>query len=209
MANVSQVKSKTFAANGADTTAICANQTNSGSGSMTLTDTGAAGVLVPGNLGTTVTIVSTASDSNTGITFDVTGMGVDGSEVSQTGITGPAGTSTVTTTTVFVSVTSITHSGTCTNVSCGITASTTGTGVVTAGRTRIRGMHIKPSGTAGLIDFKNTSSSGTKLLEIGVHTDQTPVDPYIPDDGVLFSAGAFINLGSTDLATNITVFYDG
>ena len=52
-------------------------------------------------------------------------------------------------------------------------------------------------------------SSGNKLLEIGVHTDQTPVDPYIPDDGVLFSAGAFINLGSTDLATNISVFYDG
>jgi len=209
MGNVSHVKSKTFAASGANTTAICANQTNSGSGSMTLTDTGAAGVLVPGNLGTTVTIISTASDSNSGITFDVTGMGVDGSEVSQTGITGPGGTSTVTTSTVFVSVTSITHSGTCTNVSCGITATTTGTGVVTPGRTRIRGMHIKPSGTAGLIDFKNTSSSGTKLLEIGVHTDQTPVDPYIPDDGVLFSAGAFINLGSTDLATNISVFYDG
>ena len=207
MANVSQVKAKTFAASGANTTAICANQTNSGSGSMNLTNTD--GVLVPGNLGTTVTIISTASDSNSGITFDVTGMGVDGSEVSQTGITGPAGTSTVTTTTVFVSVTSITHSGTCTNVSCGITATTTGTGVVFAGRTRIRGMHIKPSGTAGLIDFKNTSSSGTKLLEIGVHTDQTPVDPYIPDDGVLFDAGAFINLGSTDLASNITVFYDG
>ena len=207
MANVSQVKAKTFAASGANTTAICANQTNSGSGSMNLTNTD--GVLVPGNLGTTVTIISTASDSNSGITFDVTGVGVDGSAVSQTGITGPAGTSTVTTTTVFTEVTSITHSGTCTNVSCGITATTTGTGVVFAGRTRIRGMHIKPSGTAGLIDFKNTSSSGTKLLEIGVHTDQTPVDPYIPDDGVLFSAGAFINLGSTDLATNITVFYDG
>ena len=207
MANVSQVKAKTFAASGANTTAICANQTNSGSGSMNLTNTD--GVLVPGNLGTTVTIISTASDSNSGITFDVTGVGVDGSAVSQTGITGPAGTSTVTTTTVFTEVTSITHSGTCTNVSCGITATTTGTGVVFAGRTRIRGMHIKPSGTAGLIDFKNTSSSGTKLLEIGVHTDQTPVDPYIPDDGVLFDAGAFINLGSTDLASNITVFYDG
>ena len=207
MANVSQVKAKTFAASGANTTAICANQTNSGSGSINLTNTD--GVLVPGNLGTTVTIISTASDSNSGITFDVTGVGVDGSAVSQTGITGPAGTSTVTTTTVFTEVTSITHSGTCTNVSCGITATTTGTGVVFAGRTRIRGMHIKPSGTAGLIDFKNTSSSGTKLLEIGVHTDQTPVDPYIPDDGVLFDAGAFINLGSTDLASNITVFYDG
>ena len=207
MANVSQVKAKTFAASGANTTAICANQTNSGSGSMNLTNTD--GVLVPGNLGTTVTIISTASDSNSGITFDVTGVGVDGSAVSQTGITGPAGTSTVTTTTVFTEVTSITHSGTCTNVSCGITATTTGTGVVFAGRTRVRGMHIVPSGTAGLIDFKNTSSSGTKLIEIGVHTDQTPVDPYIPDDGILFDAGSFINLGSTDLATSITVFYDG
>ena len=209
MANVSAVKSKTFTAVSADTTAVCANQTNSGAGSMTLTDTGKNGVLVPGNLGTTVTIISTASDSNSGITFDVTGMGIDGTEVSQTAITGPAGTSTVTTTTVFVSVTSITHSATCTNVSCGITATTTGTGVVTPGRTRIRGMHVVPSGTEGLIDFKNTSSSGTKILEIGVYTDQTPVDPYIPDNGVLFKAGAYVNLGATDLADNVTVFYDG
>lgn len=209
MANVSAVKSKTFAANGADTTAICANQSNTGSGSMTLTDTGAAGVLVPGNLGTTVTIISTTGTTNSGITFDVTGMGIDGTEVSQTAITGPAGSATVTTTTVFVSVTSITHSGTCTDVSCGITATTTGTGVVFAGRTRIRGMHIKPSGTAGLITFRNDSSSGTKNLEIGVHTDQVPVDPFIPDNGVLFEDGAMIDLGATDIATNISVFYDG
>ena len=209
MSNVSGVKSKTFAANAASTAAICANQTNSGAGSMTLTDTGIAGVLVPGNLGTTVTIISTTSTTNNGITFDVTGMGIDGTSVSQTGITGPAGSATVTTTTVFVSVTSITHSGTCTDVSCGITATTTGTGVVTPGRTRVRGMHIVPSGTEGIIDFKNTSSSGTKLLEIGVYSDQSPVDPYIPDDGILFSAGAFINLGTTDLADNVSIFYDG
>ena len=209
MGNVSHVKSKTFAAVSADTTAICANQTNSGSGSMTLTDTGAAGVLVPGNLGTTVTIISTTGTTNSGITFDVTGMGIDGSSVTESSITGPAGSATVTGSTVFVSVTSITHSGTCTDVSCGITATTTGTGVVFAGRTRIRGMHIKPSGTAGLIIFRNSSSSGTKTLEIGVHTDQTPVDPYIPDNGVLFKDGAMINLGATDIATNISVFYDG
>ena len=209
MGNVTHVKSKTFGANGADTTAICANQTNSGAGSMTLTDTGAAGVLVPGNLGTTVTIISTTGTTNAGITFDVTGMDINGDSASQTGITGPAGSATVTTTQVFVSVTSITHSGTCTDVSCGITATTTGTGVVFAGRTRIRGMHIKPSGTAGLITFRNSSSSGTKTLEIGVHTDQTPVDPYIPDNGVLFKDGAMIDLGATDIATNISVFYDG
>ena len=209
MGNVTSVKSKTFAANGASTAAICANQTNSGSGSMTLTDTGAAGVLVPGNLGTTVTIISTTGTTNAGITFDVTGMDINGDSASQTGITGPAGSATVTTTQVFVSVTSITHSGTCTDVSCGITATTTGTGVVTPGRTRIRGMHVVPSGVEGLIDFKNTSSSGTKTLEIGVFTDQTPVDPYIPDNGVLFKAGAYVNIGATDLADNVSVFYDG
>ena len=209
MANVSAVKSKTFGAASADTNSICANQSNTGAGSMTLTDTGKNGVLVPGNLGTTITITSTTGTTNSGITFDITGMGIDGSSVTESAITGPDGRANVTGTTVFVSVTSITHSGTCTDVSCGITATTTGTGVVFAGRTRIRGMHIKPSGTAGLIDFKNTSSSGTKLLEIGVYTDQVPVDPYIPDNGVLFSAGAFINLGATDLATNISVFYDG
>jgi len=209
MGNVSHVKSKTFAAVSADTTAICANQTNSGSGSMTLTDTGAAGVLVPGNLGTTVTIISTTGTTNSGITFDVTGMDINGDSATESAITGPAGSATVTGSTVFVSVTSITHSGTCTDVSCGITATTTGTGVVFAGRTRIRGMHIKPSGTAGLITFRNSSSSGTKTLEIGVHTDQTPVDPYIPDNGVLFKDGAMIDLGATDIATNISVFYDG
>jgi len=209
MGNVSHVKAKTFTAALADTDAICANQTNSGSGSMTLTDTGAAGVLVPGNLGTTVTIISTTGTTNAGITFDVTGMDINGDSASQTGITGPAGSATVTTTQVFVSVTSITHSGTCTDVSCGITATTTGTGVVFAGRTRIRGMHVVPSGQEGLIDFKNGSSSGTKTLEVGVYTDQTPVDPYIPDNGVLFKDGAMINLGATDLADNVTVFYDG
>ena len=209
MGNVTSVKSKTYAANGASTAAICANQTNSGSGSMTLTDTGKNGVLVPGNLGTTITIISTTGTTNAGITFDVTGMDINGESASQTAITGPAGSATVTTTQVFVSVTSITHSGTCTDVSCGITATTTGTGVVTPGRTRIRGMHVVPSGTEGLIDFKNTSSSGTKTLEIGVYTDQTPVDPYIPDNGVLFKAGAYVNLGATDLADNVSVFYDG
>ncbi|SVB24663.1 uncharacterized protein METZ01_LOCUS177517 [marine metagenome] len=209
MGNVSHVKAKTFTAVSADTTAICANQTNSGSGSMTLTDTGAAGVLVPGNLGTTVTIISTTGTTNAGITFDVTGMDINGDSASQTAITGPAGSATVTTTQVFVSVTSITHSGTCTDVSCGITATTTGTGVVFAGRTRIRGMHIVPSSAEGIIDFKNGSSSGTKVLEMGVYTDQTPVDPYIPDNGVLFKDGAMVNIGATDLADNITVFYDG
>ena len=209
MANVSAVKSKTFGAASADTNSICANQSNTGAGSMTLTDTGKNGVLVPGNLGTTITITSTTGTTNSGITFDVTGMDINGDSVTEATITGPAGSTFVTGSTVFVSVTGITHSGTCTDVEIGTTATTTGTGVVFAGRTRIRGMHVVPSGTEGLIDFKNGSSTGTKMLEIGVYTDQTPVDPYIPDNGVLFKDGAMINLGATDLADNVSVFYDG
>jgi len=207
MPNVSSIKAKTFGLNAADTTAICANQTNTGAGNMTLTTS--TGVPVPGNLGTTVTIISTTGTTNNGITFDVTGIGVDGAAASQTGITGPAGSSTVTTTTVFIKVTQIAHSGTCTDVSCGITATTTGTGVIFTGRTRIRGMHIVPSGQEGIINFHNTSLSGTKILEMGVYSDQTPIDPYIPDNGVLFSAGAYIDVGTTDVSDNITVFYDG
>ena len=176
MGNVTSVKSKTFAANGASTAAICANQTNSGSGSMTLTDTGKNGVLVPGNLGTTITIISTTGTTNAGITFDVTGMDINGESASQTAITGPAGSATVTTTQVFVSVTSITHSGTCTDVSCGITATTTGTGVVTPGRTRIRGMHVVPSGTEGYRTAEVTLG-GVDTDELSSKTMQTKNQP--------------------------------
>jgi len=209
MPNVSAVKAKTFTAASADTNAICANQTNAGAGSMTLTDTGKNGVLVPGNLGTTITITSTTGTTNSGITFDITGMDINGDIVTEATVTGPGGSTFVTGSTVFVSVTGITHSGTCTDVEIGITATTSGTGVVFAGRTRIRGMHIVPSSQEGIIDFKNGSSTGTKVLEMGVYSDQTPVDPYIPDNGVLFKDGAMVNIGATDLADNITVFYDG
>ena len=153
------------------------------------------------------TITLKSSANNTGNTFTIVGTDADGDAQTATRAGPNAGSVDVSGT--WKSVTSITASGAITtNISAGIKDGLT-SGTFYAGRTRIRGMHIKPSGTAGLIDFKNTSSSGTKLLEIGVHTDQTPVDPYIPDDGVLFDAGAFINLGSTDLASNITVFYDG
>jgi hypothetical protein len=215
MANVSQIKSKTFAAALADTNSIMLNQSLTGAGNLTLTDgsTGASahayrGVDVPGNLGTTITLTSTTAVTNNGINLTIEGLGVDNDIISET-LVGPAGSSTVTSTKVFTKVREISQNGTSTDIEAGTTATTTGTGVVFGGRTRVRGMHIVPSGTAGLINFHNTSTTGTKLLEMGVHTDQTPVDPYIPDNGVLFDAGSFIDLGATDLATSISVFYDG
>ena len=102
MANVSAVKSKTFAAASADTNSICVNQTNSGAGSMTLTDTGKNGVLVPGNLGTTITITSTTGTTNSGITFDITGMDINGDRETESSFTVPSVSTLFTGSTVFV-----------------------------------------------------------------------------------------------------------
>ncbi len=79
MANVSQIKSKTFAAALADTNSIMLNQSLTGAGNLTLTDgsTGASahayrGVDVPGNLGTTITLTSTTAVTNNGINLTIT-----------------------------------------------------------------------------------------------------------------------------------------
>ena len=204
------VKAKYFKAISSSTTDICANQTNSGGGDMPLT-TG-TGVFTGGSesnkIAAAVNITSTAGDSNTGITFNVVGIGKDGvSTVSESGITGPAGSSTVTTGQVYTKVTQIVHSGTVTNVSCGFAASTSG--LVFGGRTRIRGLHGVSSATAGELQFYNNSSaSGTVLLSIDTPNQDDMLDPYIPDDGVIFdSNGCFASLGTG--ITSVTVFYDG
>jgi len=45
------------------------------------------------------------------------------------------------------------------------------------------------------------------LLQIPTAAQLTDIDPYIPDDGVLFPNGAFINTNGGVQA--ITVYYDG
>jgi len=64
------------------------------------------------------------------------------------------------------------------------------------------------SSSAFLLIFKNTSITGTSLLTIPTTGAVSSIDPYIPDNGVLFKAGAYINLTAADI-TGITVFYDG
>ena len=215
MGNVTSVKSRTFGTvdatdpNGLSTAATIGSAT-------TLTLNGALiadSVYTTGaNIGQIITILSAADD--TGVTFTTVGTDANGDALTEV-ITG-VNAATASSTSYFQTVTSITTDGATTgNVSAGVlgailaTSGEMGTGTVFAGRTRIRGLQGVSAATAGNILFKNTSVTGTTLLAIPTSTSATDlIEPYVPDNGILFKAGAYISLPSGVVDT-VTVFYDG
>ena len=58
------------------------------------------------------------------------------------------------------------------------------------------------------MSFNNTSITGTTLHTVPTSTTADLIEPYIPNDGILFDAGAYISYANGVLA-GITVFYDG
>ena len=207
MPNVSNVKSKFFGdVDALDADGISTAATISGAAALTLTGTLASGGSYTSgdNIGQPITILSAADDS--GITFTIVGTDAVGDALTEvvTGASGAPGTAT--SSGYFNTVTSITTSAaTAGNVSAGVTA--TGTGTVFAGRTRIRGMQGLSGTSAGNLLFKNTSVTGTTLLTVPTQAAAELIEPYIPDNAVLFDAGAYVNFGSA--VATVTVFYDG
>ena len=55
--------------------------------------------------------------------------------------------------------------------------------------------------------FRNSSTTGSILLELDTPNQDDFIDPYIPDDGVVFSSGAYLNVGNG--VSSVTVFFDG
>ena len=197
MANVSDVKSKFFEPQGADNDQVSATGTAT---TLVIADGGPYGNL-------TETITLTSSADNSGITFDITGTDGNGDAQTET-VTGPDST-TVNSANKYLTVTSIIASGAITTqIQAGILGTGALTGSVFAGRTRIRGITGTSKASAGNIVFKNTSITGTTLLTIPLTGAVSSIDPYIPDNGVLFNAGAYINLTAADI-TGVTVYYDG
>ena len=197
MANVSAVKAKYFEPDGVDDDQVSA------SGSATTLVIADGGPY--GNLTETITLTSSAD--NSGITFDITGTDGNGDAQTET-LTGPD-TTTVSSANKYATVTSIVDSGPITTqIQAGILGTGALTGIVFAGRTRIRGITGTSKASAGSIVFKNTSITGTSLLTIPLTGAVSSIDPYIPDNGVLFDAGAYINLTAADV-TGVTVYYDG
>jgi hypothetical protein len=198
MGNVTNVKSKYFEPDGVD-----ANQV-SASGSATTLVIADGGPY--GNLTETITLYSSAD--NSGNTFTITGT--DGNGDAQTeDLSGPGAAATVNSANKYLTITSIVSDGAiATDIQAGILGTGDLTGQVFLGRTRIRGITGTSKASAGSIVFKNTSITGTTLLTIPTTGAVDAIEPYIPDNGVLFDAGAYITVPAASV-TGVTVFYDG
>ena len=197
MPNVSAVKAKFFEPQGVSAALVSAS---AAAATLVIADGGPYG-----NLTETITLYS--SGNNAGNTFTITGT--DGNGDAQTeDLTGPnAGT--VNSANKYLTVTSIVSDGAiATDIQAGILGTGALTGTVFAGRTRIRGITGTSKAVAGSIVFKNTSITGTSLLTIPLTGAASSIDPYIPDNGVLFDAGAYVNLTAASV-TGVTVYYDG
>lgn len=196
------IQAKMFKAVSADTTAIAAVQSPSGAGNMTLTG---SAVNDGSNMSTTVTL--TSANNNSAVSFTVTGTDANGAVISETIGTGP-NVNTVTGSTKFLTVTNISHTATISAVSAGFTATTDTTGIVFAGATRVRGMHgVSNASTAGAMIIRNGSQTGDKRLELDAPAAAGMLDPYIPDEGIRYPNGAFIDISSG--YDSVTVFFDG
>ena len=197
MGNRTSVKAKFFEPQGVSAALVSASAAAT---TLVIADGGPYG-----NLTETITLYS--SDDNSGNTFTITGT--DGNGDAQTeDLTGPnAGT--VNSANKYLTITSIVSDGAiATDIQAGILGTGALTGTVFAGRTRIRGITGTSKASAGNIVFKNTSITGTSLLTIPLTGAVSSIDPYVPDNGVLFKAGAYVNLTAADV-TGITVYYDG
>ena len=195
MSNVSGVKSKQIVF-GTDTDAISA--------------AGTATTLVLLNSGPWVnaqTITLTSSADNSGITFVVVGKDANGAAATSAATTGPD-SGNVSVAGTWTEVTSITASGSITtDISAGITSGAT-TGIIFAGRTRVRSMTGVAGSGAGTIFIKNGSAtSGQNRLILDVDNGST-IDPYIADDGILCEDGAYFASAGTAVV-GLSIQFDG
>ena len=162
----------------------------------------ASGGAVSLDSGRVVTILSAGDDS--GISFTVTGTDVNGDAQTES-ITG-ANAGTATGSKYFKTISGITAVGNpAGNVSAGINNSAAD--VVFAGRARLQGLNLVCSATAGNIDFLTTSPTGTSLFKLGSVASATVTrDITIPDNGLLFTDGIYIQYTQSTFGT-MTTFY--
>ena len=195
MPNVSGVKSKQIVF-GTDTDAISA--------------AGTATTLVLLNSGPWVnaqTVTLTSSADNSGITFVVVGKDANGDAATSAATTGPD-SGNVSVAGTWTEITSITASGSITtDISAGITSGAT-TGIIFAGRTRVRSMTGVAGAGAGTVFIKNGSAtSGQNRLILDVDNGST-IDPYIADNGILCEDGAYFASAGTAVV-GLSIQFDG
>ena len=135
-----------------------------------------------------VTVTSAGDDSSKA--FTIVGTDVNGDSQTET-LTG-ANADVATSSNFFLTIASITAVGNpAGNVKAGISADAAD--VVFAGRTRLKGAFLSSTSTAGTIDFLTSSPSGTSQFKLRSVASATATrDVTIPEDGVLFESGLFV-----------------
>ena len=162
----------------------------------------ASGGAVALSHGRVVTILSAGNDSSK--SFTVVGTDVNGDSQTES-ITG-ANAGTATGAAYFLTISSITAVGNpAGNVSAGVNASAAD--VIFAGRSRLKGIYLTSTATAGTADFLNSSPVGTSVMKLSSVASATATrDVVIPEEGVLFTSGIYIQYTVSTFLT-MTVFH--
>ena len=78
-------------------------------------------------------------------------------------------------------------------------------GLAIAGRTRVNGVYFSQTDAATKIELYDGSESGALLLNLPLPAIDQSSDVMIPDMGILFPNGVYLD---TD-ATAVTIFFEG
>ena len=162
----------------------------------------ASGGAVALSHGRIVTILSAGNDAAK--SFTVVGTDVNGDAQTES-ITG-ANAGTATGAKYFKTIASITAVGNpAGNVSAGVNAAAAD--VVFAGRSRLKGIYLTSTATAGTVDLLTTSPSGTSVMGLSsVGNADATRDVVIPENGVVFSSGIYLQYTVSTFLT-LTVFH--
>jgi len=79
----------------------------------------------------------------------------------------------------------------------------TATGVMYAGRTRLKGVTLTTAGVAGSMVFRD-GAGGTVLLTVNTPAVSSLDDMFIPGDGILFSVGIHVTISNV---ASVSIFY--
>jgi len=152
--------------------------------------------------GRLITILSAGDDSSK--SFTVVGTDVNGDSQTES-VTG-ANAGTATSSKYFKTIASITAVGNpAGNVSAGINASAAD--AIFTMRSRLKGMFLTSTATAGEIDFLTSSPSGTSIMKLNSVSDADATrDVTIPNEGVVFTSGIYIQYTVSTFLT-MTVFH--
>lgn len=80
----------------------------------------------------------------------------------------------------------------------------TATGTMYAARTRLKGVTLTPSSSAGSVVFRDGGASGTTLLTLNTPAAAGMNDVVIPGEGMLFGTDVHVTVTNV---TSVTIFY--